>query len=51
MRDCAASADLLARYLCRQLKCLAMTPTEDLYAGQVRFGGVEGKAGEALAVA
>jgi hypothetical protein len=38
----AASADLLARYLCRQLQCLAMTPTEDLYLGQVRFGGLEG---------
>jgi hypothetical protein len=47
----AASADLLAGYLCRQLQCLAMTPTEDLYLGQVRFGGVEGaKAGEAFAV-
>jgi hypothetical protein len=38
----APSADLLARYLCRQLQCLAMTPTEDLYLGQVRFGGLEG---------
>jgi len=47
----APSADLLARYLCRQLQCLAMTPTEDLYLGQVRFGGVEGaRAGETLRV-
>jgi hypothetical protein len=41
----AASADLLAGYLCRQLQCLAMTPTEDLYLGQVRFGGLEAGGG------
>ena len=27
-----------------------MTPTEDLYLGQVRFGGVEGKTGQRLEV-